>query len=158
MKIVLSICHGAFGLSDAALEWMAARGHAQAQAALTAYRDQGSEFYEYEFPGAEDTFGCRDRHLTYTARNDPLLVACVEALWQKAAGASAHLEIRAVDELGGWRVATHDGREELRNTGDGPGVVLLTASELCASRAQEWLRSRLPPEELAAFLAHLRAA
>lgn len=80
VKVVLNRCHGGFGISMKAAEFMAARGNARAIEELQMFKDNGGEWWAgYNFK-----------------RDDPDLIAAVEELGDAANGACANLVIEEI--------------------------------------------------------------
>lgn len=120
-KVVYNTCYGGFNLSEAAVDWL--RKNA---------RDEVKEFicarlkkYEAEEEAEEETHE-KDSLFSFMSpiefvgsdliyflpRHDRDLVACVEALGDKASGFCASL---AIKELNGsvYRIEEYDGSEEI---------------------------------------------
>jgi len=98
MKVVINKSYGGFGLSRAAAEWMAERGHKQAQQDLA--------------DGMADTwwtFRPKDRR-------DRILVEAVETLGKAANGPHASLRVVEVPDLVAWEIDEYDGIESIHET------------------------------------------
>lgn len=85
MKIVINTCHGGFGLSKEAYEYL------------------GLPWDEYGFAYYNDNI-----------RNDEALVACVEALGDKANGRCAKLKVVEIPDDVDWYIDEYDGCEIIR--------------------------------------------
>lgn len=85
-KVVINKCYGGFSISDEAVEWLKAKGVDDAR-----------------------TYGyCGDSY-----RDDPLLVACVEALGSKANGHCAELKVVEIPSDVEWQIEEYDGMEHI---------------------------------------------
>lgn len=81
MKVVINICYGGFGLSEAA------------------YKMLGPEWDKYGFVYNRDN------------RTDPKLVACVEELGDQASGRFAKLTVVEIPDNIEWEIEEYDGQE-----------------------------------------------
>ena len=97
-KVVINNCYGGFGLSEAALQWLKDNAKNESTRALVA-RVQDKEYGEYEVSQT-------------LARHDKDLVACVEALGDKANGMCADLVVRTID-ADRYRISEYDGLETI---------------------------------------------
>lgn len=97
-KVVYNTQYGGFGLSPAAIGWMAERGHPEAIKA-SPQNIHRSHWYLYD-----------------TDRDDDLLVACVEALGAAANGEGSHLKIATIPPGHNWDIEEHDGLETIRHS------------------------------------------
>lgn len=86
MKIVINKCFGGFNLSNEAVEWMKANGAEDASP------------YSH----------CDDFY-----RDDPVLIACVEALGNKANGDCAELKVVEVPDGVQVEIMEYDGKERV---------------------------------------------
>jgi hypothetical protein len=105
MKIVLNKCYGGFGLSHEAFLRLREMGnkHALAEA------DVGETWHDGS--GPRRSFGS---FLSDIPRDDQQLVAVVEELSDKAAGAYAKLRIVDVPDGAAWEINEYDGMETAR--------------------------------------------
>lgn len=78
-RIVVNRQHGAFSLSESAIEWL---------------QERGADWTNDD-----------------PARDDPLLVECVEALGEEASGSFADLQIVEIPEGVDWQIEDDDGVE-----------------------------------------------
>lgn len=85
-KIVINTCFGGFSISDEAVAWLHA--HGADDATTYGYSD---DFY----------------------RDDPMLVACVEALGSKADGSCAKLKVVEIPADVNWKISDYDGVEHI---------------------------------------------
>ena len=94
MKVVINVCFGGFSVSEAAAEFMAARGNVIAKGDL-----QRAAFYGWLY-GVE--------------RNDPDLVAAVETLGsESASGMCAELKVVDIPDGIEYEIAEYDGNERV---------------------------------------------
>lgn len=100
MKIVINCDFGGFSLSREACEWMAERGDAGARKEI---REAMKDLPEYPY-----AFASLYRDVD---RASPLLVECVEALGEKAAGEHATLNVVDVPDGVKWEVHDENGIE-----------------------------------------------
>ena len=94
MKIVINACHGGFGLSDEALRIYKAAKEIRGVPATFHDEDDFGEDSEYHIP-----------------RNDPVLVAVVEKLGERANGKHADLKIVEIPDDVQWEIEEYDGSE-----------------------------------------------
>jgi hypothetical protein len=104
MKIVINACYGGFGISRKAAEHMAANGSAQAHAEL-ALADKEGYWHGYGYSP--------DGGYTEYKRDDPLLVAAVEALGSEANGSCAQLKVVEIPNGIDWEIVDYDGNEHI---------------------------------------------
>lgn len=95
MKVVVNRCFGGFGISRKAAEFMAERGNQEAKEKI------------------ESTCSYWYGSLYDTARNDPVLVAAVEALGKEANGPYAELEVVEIPDGIEWEIDEYDGNERV---------------------------------------------
>jgi hypothetical protein len=88
MKIVINRCFGGFGLSEAACDWMTEHGVRVSHDGISA--------------------GVLDIDLE---RNNPTLVACVEALGDAADTPHSALVVVEIPDDVRWHISDYDGRE-----------------------------------------------
>lgn len=98
--VVINRCHGGFGLSLTALQWLVDREHAGAMAVWEAI-DRDPDLLAINLYDNVD-------------RDDPMLVDCVKALGAEANGEGAKLSVVVVPKGWNWDVDEHDGNEKLR--------------------------------------------
>lgn len=103
MKLVINTCWGGFGISRAAAEHMAANGSERAKQELL---QNPNKWYGYGY--VEGMSGPDD--YTYS-RHDPLLVAAVEALGEKANGKYADLKVVEIPDGIEYYIEEYDGKE-----------------------------------------------
>ena len=104
MKLVINNCYGGFSISRKAAEFMAARGNERARLEL----EQSVErFYGY---GYVEGMG------RAYERNDPDLVAAVEALGEEANGLRASLLVVEIPDDVDWYIEEYDGHEWVAET------------------------------------------
>jgi hypothetical protein len=138
-KVVINACFGGFSLSPAALLWLYERGAGVArpideyfppvkpgevkysrndkEGALKRWRDHKASdpdarasLFLTVFSPDEQFVLTGDRDI---ARDDPLLVECVETLGDKANGGCAALRIVEVPEDAHWHIDEYDGNEHV---------------------------------------------
>lgn len=98
-KIVINDNWGGFCISREAAEYMAQRGHNQAQAEL---QEPTKVFYGFGFSKSyEDEY----------KRDDALLIEVVEVLGEKSWGRTASLKIIEIPEEIDWQIEEYDGKE-----------------------------------------------
>lgn len=102
-KIVYNTCYGGFGISQEAADEMVRRGHRGVEAALAQQKE----------------YGCLDDVYIddFVSRTDPVLVAVVEELGERANGGSARLRIEEFEDDEHFLIEDHDGKERLEFTG-----------------------------------------
>jgi hypothetical protein len=100
MKIVINRCFGGFFLSEKAHAFIAKRKGWQHAC------DDWDNDYWYSEPG-------KPIHCHELARNDPDLVAAVEALGAGADGRYAELRVVNVPDEVNWYISEYDGLEEV---------------------------------------------
>ena len=99
MKIVINKCYGGFSISRKAAEFMAARGNERARLEL---EQSKKRFYGYGYvEGMSRAY----------ERNDPDLVAAVEALGKEASGECASLSVVEIPDDVDWYIEEYDGSE-----------------------------------------------
>jgi hypothetical protein len=113
MKIVINICYGGFGLSDAAYEFLIQKGvpFKKCEEGVT---ESEYTIYESEDEGREQWARLRgtkywdNRQLK---RSDPRLVELVETLGDKASGKYAELKVVEIPDGVEWEIEEYDGTE-----------------------------------------------
>jgi len=99
-KVVINACFGGFSISRAAAEHMATAGSDKAKIEL---KEAASEDRWYGYgPGADGY-----------SRDDPFLVAAVEALGEKASGDLAALKVVEIPDGVEWEIEEYDGNEHI---------------------------------------------
>lgn len=91
MKIVINACYGGFGISEAAVKHMV---------------DNGSKWIKDEISKGRDYF-------PDIARNDPYLVAAVEALGKEASDSLSNLIVVEIPDRIKWQIKEYDGYEHV---------------------------------------------
>lgn len=99
-KIVLNKCYGGFSVSAAAVRFMRERGNADALAVKI--------FGEPGYWGGDHDWKSYGREFR---RDDPDLVAAVEALGEKADGSCARLSVQETPDGAEWEIDEYDGME-----------------------------------------------
>lgn len=95
-KIVINACYGGFSLSKKGLEFMAAAGSPEAQKELDTPAPR--RIMDSYYPDIE--------------RNNPTLVATIEALGPMAAGGElANLKVVEIPDGVAWEIQEYDGNE-----------------------------------------------
>lgn len=94
-KIVINTCYGVFSISKEAAQFMADKGHEGATRQLA---------------NAETHFGFS------FDRTDPLLVAAVEHLGEKASGPRARLKVVEIPDDVEFVINDYDGKEHIAET------------------------------------------
>lgn len=102
-KIVYNTCYGGFGISHEAAQEMVKRGHRGAEAAL----NQQKEYGYFDSIYIDD----------FVSRTDPVLVAVVEELGERANGNSARLRVEEIEDNAHVMIEDHDGKERLEFVG-----------------------------------------
>jgi hypothetical protein len=102
MKLVINRCWGGFSISEECAEYMASRGHKQAQLELEKSAEQG-DWYGYGYRDGVDGYD----------RTDPLLVEAVENLNDKANGRYANLVIVEIPDGIDYYIDDYDGQESI---------------------------------------------
>lgn len=91
MKIVINTCHGGYGLSKEAVEYLAKKGVPEAIIEL-----EKDRFYGY---------------ILDDDRSNPLLVEVVEKLGDSASGDLSSLEVIEIPDDVEWQIEEYDGAE-----------------------------------------------
>lgn len=136
-KVVINVCFGGFGLSDAAYEWMASKGVPvrkyvkQERGEDGLFLDQPANDGEVIFdrdltPLGEDSLndiyhqykphGIQNRYWdcwTRENRTHPLVIACVEELGEAANGRCAELKVIEIPDGVEWEISEYDGNEHV---------------------------------------------
>jgi hypothetical protein len=99
MKVVINRCWGGFSISREAAEYMAIRGHKEAQEILDEFRKTG-RWYGYVCDSDKE-------------RSNPLLVEAVEVLGDKADGDLARLTIVEIPDGVDYYIDDYDGKESV---------------------------------------------
>jgi len=99
MKIVINDCHGGFGISKEAMDFMSERGNKQAEAELEEYTGR------YCGGGVSKKFDYRYK------RDDSDLIEAVKQLRKKANGDHASLKIVEIPDGIDWEIDEYDGME-----------------------------------------------
>lgn len=97
MKIVINECFGGFGISRKCAEFMASKGHKQAEA----------ELKQEDFCGFGYAEGFDDGY----SRTDPILVEAVETLGKEANGSYAKLKVVEIPDDIEYYINDYDGVE-----------------------------------------------
>lgn len=107
MKVVINVCHGGFGLSDAAFEKFLDRKGIAWEKCLNKYND--ADYYNKGHVGDFDHF----LHANYMIedRSDPDLVAVVEEMGIDANGEHAYLKVVEIPDDIEWTIHEYDGME-----------------------------------------------
>jgi hypothetical protein len=138
MKVVINNCYGGFSISLEAARHMAAAGSKRAQADVASHEAEIAAFREYRDHGkkpANDDRGFSqsiwDISIKYGGepkfhgygyvdgmegsyeRHDPLLVAAVEALGEKASGEVASLKVVEIPDGIEYDISEYDGMEHV---------------------------------------------
>ena len=111
MKIVINVCYGGFGLSDAAYEFLIKKG-VPAKQYEEGVIDSG--YIIYNEPDDDDIVRLRgakywDNH--QLKRNDPRLVELVETLGNKANRNYAELKVVEIPDGVEWEIEEYDETE-----------------------------------------------
>lgn len=108
MKIVINKCYGGFGLSDAAYEYLLAKGIPLVD---EDYKEKDNELVIHEWK--KDSYVLSKYWDTYfdSRRNDPLLIEVVEVLGDKASGRCANLGFVEIPGDVDYEIAEYDGTE-----------------------------------------------
>jgi hypothetical protein len=106
MKVVINHCYGGFGLSDEAYEWLLAHGWKSTEDGNC--RDEKTL---YKKPKGDQYFGKYYKCGDDFNRADPDLVACVEALGEKANGRFSVLKVVEIPDDVQWEISDYDGME-----------------------------------------------
>ena len=99
MKLVINTCWGGFSISREAAEHMAANGSELAKKELAESPDR--KWYGYGFIDGSEGY----------QRHDPLLIAAVEALGEKAWGTHAELRVVEIPDGVEYFIEEYDGKE-----------------------------------------------
>lgn len=136
MKVVINCCYGGFSISLEAARHMAAAGSQRAQLDVADYDKEREAYLDYKAtgnvrPGYEKHTGSWDISIKYRddlpyhgygyvegmdgsyERDDPLLVAAVEALGKQADGSHAALRVVEIPDGVEWEIAEYDGMEHV---------------------------------------------
>ena len=130
MKIVINKCFGGFGLSEAAYEWLIARGIPVQKYIEQKRGDDGFFLPEPRNDGRIifDDLNNNDSELSASVqllgrrywdtwisleRADPLLVECVETLGEDANGKFADLAIVTIPDDVDYEIDDYDGQESI---------------------------------------------
>lgn len=97
MKIVINNCFGGFRISQKCAEFMASKGHKQAEA----------ELKEGDFYGFGYAKGFNDGY----SRTDPILVEAVETLKEEASGSFSELKVVEIPDDIEYYIHDYDGLE-----------------------------------------------
>lgn len=116
-KVVVNRCFGGFSISLAAARFMAARGNDAATAELAEYDAKIADpskmdELEHKYGPRWFGYGYAGRDCGYD-RDDPDLVAAVEALGDEANGSHARLQIVEIPDDVAWTVEEYDGNEHI---------------------------------------------
>jgi hypothetical protein len=134
MKVVINVCYGGFGLSDAAYEWLIAQG-IPVRKHMEQERDEKGLYLPQPLNDGRVIF---DRKLsrrtlknvslkeeirfmgrywdmwTDEQRGDSLVVGVVEALGEKANGKCAKLKVVEIPDGIQWMISEYDGMEQVK--------------------------------------------
>lgn len=143
MKIVINGCYGGFSLSEDAVRHMADAGSERAKAEIAEYEEQKAAIQHYALTGNLPASDEPEHHTRFTKsmfdidikyrdgvpkfhgfgyvegfdgayeRNDPLLVAAVEALGERANGECSSLRVVEVPDGVDWEIDEYDGLEHI---------------------------------------------
>jgi hypothetical protein len=133
MKVVINACFGGFSISLDAARHMAAAGSQAAAKEVAEYEKELRDFAQYkstgELPEGAERFTGKmwDISIKYNQlpkfhgygpdghyeRNDPLLVAAVEALGGKANGEHAKLKVVEIPDGTDYEISEYDGNEHI---------------------------------------------
>lgn len=135
-KIVYNACYGGFGISMKAAKFMAGRGHEMAKKELAEWGRRNEAVQAFIKTGKWPDTVCEIERsfleidakyrkaaswfssFSELERTDPLLVAAVEALGDKANGEYAKLRIRELPEGTLYRIDEYDGNESVMTRDD----------------------------------------
>ena len=128
MKIVINACYGGFGLSEAGMQEYARRKgvtlYPEKKTVHTVYwtvppEDRPREIGDWSETTKEERVAYNQAYSRCTIydrefeRNDPHLVATVEALGEKANGMCAKLEVVEIPDDVEWEIQEYDGNEHV---------------------------------------------
>ena len=104
-KIVINTCHGGFGVSLVAAEWMADQGHSIAKEDIRRTKET--------WEGTNVSSRIRDTvSLWNIERDDPILIKVIEHFGSEvASGSFAELEIVEIPDDVDWTIEEYDGNE-----------------------------------------------
>lgn len=128
MKVVINRCFGGFGISEEAARWMAEKGSEHARQEIEEYEARKAQCAAYaaekrpaqtseerlfdidlKYRGEPQWFG----HMSELPRDDPHLVAAVEALGEKANGEHASLRVVEIPDGTDYEIDEYDGNERV---------------------------------------------
>jgi hypothetical protein len=113
MKVVINRCHGGFGLSNEAFEWLI-----QSKGWKVTNYSKDDKVYEdptAQLVNADSSFGNKyymvDNHSDNETRTNPDIIEVVETLGKAANGMYASLGITDVPDDVEWEIGEYDGSE-----------------------------------------------
>lgn len=110
MKIVISVCHGGFGLSREAAERLRDEGH---PLAIKEFKTR-AEWTEDGSGGRQSLLELTEnQRLRDIPRDDPALIRVVEELGKAASGRFAELKVVEIPDDVEWEIDEYDGSEQI---------------------------------------------